>query len=111
MLTRMARLIASGTRGRDLVGRYGGEEFVLLLDDPEGTAPLTAAQRLVDRAEAACLIDRAEGREHGPEAHCRLSVGVARRHPGEPLDALVGRADAALYAAKAAGRARAMLAD
>lgn len=87
-------------RGGDSVARYGGEEFVVLLPqtDLEG-ANAVVRRILANVAAGAVQID-------GREAHVTCSVGYAWTHPREnkrPED-LLKLADAALYAAKAAGR-------
>jgi diguanylate cyclase (GGDEF)-like protein len=82
LLVGLARAWAGVLRPSDLIGRYGGDEFVLLLPD---ALP----------ADLATLLDRL-ARAH-PAA---WTGGTAMCSPGEPLDEAVGRADGALYAAK-----------
>jgi diguanylate cyclase (GGDEF)-like protein len=92
---RLLRELAAGwsgaVRGRDLLARLGGDEFGLLLTDCDEQGALTLVERL--RADI-------------PGEHT-CSAGVAAWRAGETADALLARADAALYAAKAAGRDRA----
>lgn len=90
VLRALAAHLATGVREQDRVARYGGEEFLVVL---RGVAP--------DQAEA--TVDRLlEGwRRRGPVT--TFSAGVAHHAGGQP-DATLGRADEALYAAKAAGR-------
>jgi diguanylate cyclase (GGDEF)-like protein len=78
----------------DTLARYGGEEFVVLLHEPD----LRATRRVVDRLRAATPRGQS------------CSAGVALRQDGEAAAALLGRADAALYAAKRAGRNRSLIA-
>jgi diguanylate cyclase (GGDEF)-like protein len=86
-------------REGDLLGRYGGEEFVLLL--PGATDPTAAAEAL-RRTVADTAIDTITG-----PLPITISVGVSlRRDTDTDLDALLARADAALYQAKRAGRNR-----
>ncbi|MEX1206265.1 MAG: diguanylate cyclase [Dongiaceae bacterium] len=100
-LVAAARILTAHTRGRDVVARVGGDEFVVWLEDIDETAA---------RAKAAELV-RAAGdlaRFSAAAAPLRLSVGVAVRRPRsrEDLDALTARADAAMYEAKRAGKGR-----
>lgn len=96
-LRRVAGALREATRGGDSVGRWGGDEFIVILPDTGLDAAQHAAARLVERV-------RAVGGEHGLGGHLvTASVGVAERQPGESADALVHRADMAAYAAKAEG--------
>jgi len=100
-LTAVARAIARTVRGIDAAGRYGGEEFIVLFVEADVDAALPALDRI--RAAVAAL---------GPPRVARpitVSAGVAV-HQGlfgkASFESLVARADAALYAAKKAGRDR-----
>jgi diguanylate cyclase (GGDEF)-like protein len=87
------------TRGGDLLGRFGGEEFAIIM--PETS---------LDQAHLACeRLRRAVARRilhypNGTSGHVTISSGVALLAGGEGCDHLVSRADKALYAAKAGGR-------
>lgn len=94
-----------GLRITDYFGRYGGDEFMLILTDTELDTARTAAERLRQQAERLTL------RELGPEFRMTLSIGVAQYRPGEDIVQTIRRADAALYQAKQTGRNRAVLAD
>ena len=98
-LCRMAGLLLEG-RTSDVVGRWGGEEFVVALlgTDVEGAS--TWLRRLIDRGRAAAP----------PDLPVTFSAGVASRRDGETVEAVVARADAALYDAKHAGRATVVVA-
>lgn len=105
VLTETARRINSALRDFDNIGRYGGEEFLLVLNG----ANLRTAQHVAERI-----------REHvatqpinlqGLEVPVSISLGVAVARTDEAVDALVSRADKALYAAKASGRNCVVLAD
>ena len=99
----IARRLQRGARATDVLGRYGGEEFLLLLPSS-------------DRDEAFALCERLRGRISGrPIAGNALtaSFGIATVTPpiaGRSAQ-LVERADAAMYRAKAAGRDRVVAAD
>ena len=83
----------------DLLGRYGGEEFLLLLPGRDADA----ARRLGERVRAA--VERAVLDWNGAQIRLTVSIGVAPRLPDEHAPAAaVERADKALYAAKRAGR-------
>ena len=97
VLQEVARLLAGQARNLDTAGRWGGEEFLLLL--PE--LPLGAAFEVAERFRLLVA-------EH-PFAHghpLTVSLGVAEYRAGEGLDDLLNRADAALYDAKTGGRNR-----
>lgn len=101
------RLQRCARRPADVVARYGGEEFALLLPHIEADGASTVATRVLAAIDEAAL-------EHGASPtspHVTLSIGVVvadrSRHRDE--EALLRAADAALYRAKAAGRARAEL--
>lgn len=94
-----------GTLDRDeMIARFGGEEFALLLPDHEGIAAYARIEAM--RSGLAALhIGEA------PELAVRASFGVAEHQPGEPLESLIARADVALYQSKRTGRDRSTLAD
>jgi diguanylate cyclase (GGDEF)-like protein len=93
----VARLVA---RTSGIVGRYGGEEFALLLPGVSSSADA------VGEALRAAVADEPIDTRGGPVT-VTISVGVAvRRGPEETPDTLLGRADAGLYAAKQGGRNR-----
>lgn len=96
-LHRLAQLLRQAARATDIVCRYGGEEFALLLPYTGGTEALALAERLRERVERAPWKRRA----------ITISLGVCTLSPdmGQPA-ALLERADAAMYEAKAAGRNR-----
>jgi diguanylate cyclase (GGDEF)-like protein len=99
VLVTVARLLRQGVRDRDVVSRYGGEEFFVLLRG----APLHVAELVAERLRAA--IEAATFRP--PELKVTASFGVASL--GErfgDVDELVQAADAELYRAKQSGRNR-----
>jgi diguanylate cyclase (GGDEF)-like protein/PAS domain S-box-containing protein len=96
-----ARLLRSSTRPSDLVARLGGDEFAVWLDGADEFVAAERAEAL--RAEAPrALSSLTEGRV----APVTMSIGIAARWPGrgEDVDALLVRADQAMYAVKRAGR-------
>jgi diguanylate cyclase (GGDEF)-like protein len=93
----------AATRHEDIVARWGGEEFAVLLTDiADETALRAAADRLRAGVSATPVV-----LADGTALRVTISVGVCRcSSPEEPLEALVRAADDALYAAKRAGRDR-----
>jgi diguanylate cyclase (GGDEF)-like protein len=85
-------------RASDVIGRMGGEEFAILL---AGTA-LPDAQAIAEQLRRAVAL-RPVRLEHGP-LPISVSIGLAAFGPGDSMSATLRRADAALYAAKHAGR-------
>jgi len=107
VLIQFARLVESQLRGSDMLCRYGGEEFCLLLREADS---VIAAHKIDDIAARyrQLLIRQAPHSLSG----CTFSAGIAEypRH-GAGRHELLMRADSALYAAKQAGRDRACVAD
>jgi diguanylate cyclase len=87
-------------RGVDRFGRYGGEEFLLVLPDMN----TERAVRALDRLRA--IIADLDWSAFSPGMKVTMSGGVATLHPNETSDTFLARADSALYAAKAQGRDR-----
>jgi len=100
-LAEFVRRVHAAAARCDRLYRMGGEEFVLLLADTDHAAAAAIAERL--RSAIA-------GSPFAGIGAVTASFGVAAARPGEPLVTLTGRADRALYAAKAAGRNRVELA-
>ena len=104
LLRRVAHLLASVVRAADGVVRWGGEEFLLILPGVDRAL----AQHIVERARKSIEDDAII--VGGKVLRITISVGVAERRPGEARDALIARADEALYTAKNSGRNRVELA-
>ena len=102
VLKAVARVLADSVRGSDVAARYGGEEFTIVLSDLDPEAARARAQALC--AAVAALPPETGGVTHGPVT---VSIGLAN-HPADGLSpqALLARADQALYAAKRGGRNR-----
>jgi diguanylate cyclase (GGDEF)-like protein len=107
VLRAVARYVHSLTRGEDILCRYGGEEFVLVMASGTEEAIWERAEQL--RAGVQELGVEYEENRIGPVT---LSIGVAvLPEHGETAWAVLEAADAALYAAKQAGRNRVMVAS
>lgn len=100
VLCHAAQLLTAGLRESDLAVRWGGEEFLLVLRDCDIDKAQVVAEKL-RRAVEETPIDFG-----GQKIPLTLSFGVAQYDGSETPDALVIRADTALYAAKHAGRNR-----
>ena len=101
MLRAIARLMTSVLREYDVAGRFGGEEFVMLLPQTRAPDALRIAERV--RAHIARLPITGPG---GERISVTASIGVAALDAGSSrqLTELLAAADAALYRAKASGR-------
>jgi two-component system cell cycle response regulator len=101
VLAALATGIARALRTEDLFARYGGEEFAILCRN----TPLESAALLGERLRE--LIESAVVEYHGTRIPVTISVGVAAfAEQADAATKLIGAADAALYAAKGAGRNR-----
>ena len=91
-----------GVRGIDLIARYGGEEFVLVMPETDAGFASTVAERLRREVEKDDFTTRS-----GERFPVTVSIGLAQwQGPRDTAEALIKRADLALYAAKRAGRNR-----
>ena len=101
VLARIAVACRDALRHFDLLGRTGGEEFLVLLPDTRLERALSIAERLRSTVEALDFSDIADG------LATTISIGVVELRAGDAgLQELVGRADSALYRAKGNGRNR-----
>jgi len=100
-LIHFAAVIGGGIRQGDIVARVGGDEFIILFPDTGESDAETVCQRL-----ATALSRQPLPLDEQIILDLRMSCGVAERRAGEAIEAVIKRADQALYAAKAAGRAR-----
>ena len=100
VLRAFAQAVQGQVRTSDSFGRYGGEEFLLMLAETPAADALVLAERVRAATSALRCMD-------GPsEIALTVSVGVAEYRMGESITAAIGRADEALYLAKSSGRNR-----
>lgn len=101
VLVRVARACQALLRQFDLLGRTGGEEFLVIL-------PRTGRQQAIMVAERLrCAVAALDLKDIAPDLHITISLGVAEWQAQDaPLKNLLARADAGLYRAKANGRNR-----
>lgn len=101
VLRRIGELLDERTRSPDMAGRYGGEEFGLVLPESTGEEAVALSEPILESVRE--LVFEADGREFGLTA----SIGVAGLEDAEePTERLIGAADEALYRAKEEGRDR-----
>jgi diguanylate cyclase (GGDEF)-like protein/PAS domain S-box-containing protein len=92
--------VTKTTRGTDIVCRYGGEEFIVLMPEAGRDEALAMADRLREEISRMTVVTE------GSTLSLTISLGVASLDPAgeDDLESLIGRADRAMYQAKAAGR-------
>jgi diguanylate cyclase len=103
ILRAIGQTLQANIKGRDIAARPGGDEFAVLLQQ----TPLGGARALAEQirtAVAAGRIRRSDSKDQ--PGSVTLSIGVAAGGSDDTLESLLARADAALYAAKRAGRNR-----
>jgi len=100
VLRTFAITMFANIRSVDRFGRYGGEEFLLVLPD----MPYEGAMQAMDRLRA--IVADLDWSAFSPGLKVTLSAGVATLKPDETTDSFLARADSALYTAKAQGRNR-----
>lgn len=103
VLRGFAQLLRESSPPMALSGRYGGEEFVVILPGMDGSEAMALAQAIVLKTRDMAVAT------HAGTARFTVSIGVCAARQGNTLGHLLGQADAALYMAKAAGRDQACL--
>ena len=107
VLRRVAQTISAQVRSTDVVGRFGGEEFVVLVPRAS-TEEITAIAERIRRAVDELVIEIPAG---PPVTGVSVSVGVAVTATRGPVDELLHSADEAMYRAKQRGRNRVAVAN
>ena len=102
VLQSFADTVRRNVRDTDVLARWGGEEFVLLLCD----TPAADAVALMERLRQAVQAMQVPVSQRDGPITVTVSIGLARHTPADPLAGTLERADQALYAAKAGGRNR-----
>jgi diguanylate cyclase (GGDEF)-like protein/PAS domain S-box-containing protein len=97
VLRGVAAVIAANLRGSDLASRWGGEEFLIVAPHSDAADAAALAERIRSSIEAAIM---------GQAIRVTVSIGCSSYRKGDDIDALVNRADQALYGAKEGGRNR-----
>ena len=101
LLSKVAKLLMENVRQYDIVGRYGGEEFLILMPSADQNCAQNIAERVCEKIKKSQLVYDKN------EIHITVSMGVACVDSNDEeidLDKLIMRADKALYAAKKDGR-------
>jgi diguanylate cyclase (GGDEF)-like protein len=105
VLCRFSQVALDVLRQTDVLARWGGEEFLVLLIDATPEQALRGMERLHERLAGTAVLTA------HPEWRVTFSAGLASFHAGETLEACLERADQALYRAKQAGRDRTELCE
>lgn len=101
VLEKIATLIRQNIRDTDVAGRYGGEEFIIILPQADLSSARVLAERIRSIIESAEMKDSA-----GNVFAITVSQGLSGWEPGEDAHSLISRADEALYKVKENGRNR-----
>ena len=99
-LRSFVKLVSGQLRTCDVLGRWGGEEFALMLPSTTARAAFEVAERIRLAVKAAPFSME----EDGNPIHLSVSAGVTDLRDGDTVDTMLDRADQALYAAKSDGR-------
>jgi diguanylate cyclase (GGDEF)-like protein len=102
LLKQFAAELRSACRSTDLIGRWGGDEFIILLD-----CGLDEARAQIDRLRAwVCGTYKIQSRSGPGKLRVEASIGLAEHMPEESMKAFIDRADADMYQIKASSRAQ-----
>lgn len=101
VLVCVADVIRKELRAQDLIGRWGGEEFLAILPDTDSEKARASAERVRN-----AFLAKDWKAITGGDVEVTISIGVSELRAGEDLSAAVSRADRALYRGKSSGRNR-----
>lgn len=101
VLQHLAKLIRLELRQHDLIGRWGGEEFLIVLPETDIDTAEQVAERIREAISGFNWSDNLK-----KDMTVTLSVGVSQLAPNETLNRIINRADKALYISKSCGRNR-----
>ena len=104
LLVLLGERLRAAVRSDDMVGRFGGDEFVILCPGLERCAAAVIADRIRTTLQEPFTV-------HERKIYLNVSIGIAMAGPGDTPESLLGGADAAMYQAKAAGGDRAAVYD
>jgi len=100
VLRKVTTAIGNALRSTDFCGRYGGDEFLLVLTQTDINAAMICSERVRSSIEKSMFPDL------GTEVRITVSLGLTEYHIREDIGAMIARADEALYRAKNTGRNR-----
>lgn len=100
MLRHFAGQLRNSVRLADIICRWGGEEFILLLKDTTPEQARELGEKIRQKTEQSSI------NFNGVQLHVTTSIGLTQLHADESLEQLIARADRALYRAKQSGRNR-----
>ncbi|NJO55815.1 MAG: diguanylate cyclase [Rhodospirillales bacterium] len=105
LLIQLARVLEANCRRADVAGRFGGDEFIVLLPETDSSTARLVAKRIAEQFELGWDAVRHKG---GPPVRCSLSMGLAclRLAGASAAEQLLMQADQALYYAKSTGKGR-----
>jgi diguanylate cyclase (GGDEF)-like protein len=99
LLRQLARVVQGELRATDVLARYGGDEFIVLLPETPSDGAVAVAERICEMMASVPI------EAQGKQVRCTVSIGAASfPEDGVSLDAVVARADRAMYEAKTTGR-------
>ncbi|HIJ60667.1 MAG TPA: GGDEF domain-containing protein [Nitrospirae bacterium] len=111
VLKRLAKIFLESVRKSDFVGRYGGEEIILILPNTDKDGAFFLAEKMRALIEKTPII-KGDEKCRGKDLYCTISVGISgfckERH--KDYRAIINDADAAMYNAKCSGRNKVSLA-